>query len=58
MPSEKVNNLDPMAVPNDQAPRPPESSWRCRRTLYYPTDSQLRVYDIYTTKGTLGCRLG
>ena len=54
---EKVCNLDPMApvpVKNVNYPRAPKAYWRSRRTPYYPTDSQLQVYDIYTREGYFG----
>ena len=57
LPPKKVCNLDPMAPRSRQKrqlPEAPQESYeRSRRTPYYPTDSQLQVYDIYTTRRVL-----
>ena len=53
----KVCNLDPMARSRQKRnyPRAPRSRRGGVGTPYYPTDSQLQVYDIYTTRRVLWC---
>ena len=55
--SKKVCNLDPMALRSRRITSitrgPPVVAGRSRWTPYYPTDSQLQVYDIYIIRRVL-----